>query len=186
MEHSSNLALILQDKAHGVNGIQCMRSTSKRAFLHEFCCNKMDLCEMCQQIDIWKWIVQDNEDKDGWMEPGTIEHHESYVDLCQSASQGCRLCILLRHALLDSMHDYAVKDYATDWQPSTVETYLLDQRNFSQERFFIKPQYYKPGDGNDFISDMPLLRGFYYMKTSPEYSPLYFGPLLNFKTSHGQ
>jgi hypothetical protein len=125
------------------------------------------------------------------MEAGSIEHYKSFVDLCQSASQGCRLCILLRNALLDSMHDCAIKGYAgCDWQPSTVEAYLLDERNFSQETFLIVPQYYKLGDGYGFIADMPLLRGFRYTKTSPEYSPDslldYIGPLLNFKTSHGQ
>jgi len=109
--------------------------------------------------------------------------------LCRSVP--ISLCILLRHALLDSMHDCAIKGYAgCDWQPSTVEAYLLDERNFSQETFLIVPQYYKLGDGYGFIADMPLLRGFRYTKTSPEYSPDslldYIGPLLNFKTSHGQ
>lgn len=148
----------------------------------------MEFCELCQQIDIWEWIVQDSEEKVGWMDAGSIEHHESYVDLCQSASQGCRLCVLLKHALLDSMHDYAVNGYdGCDWQPSTIETYLLDQRNFSHERFFILTEYYRPGDGYGFMAGMPLLRGFRYVKTSPEHHfPLYSGPLLLFKTFHGQ
>jgi hypothetical protein len=163
-----------------------MRPTLTPALVYEIRCNEMELCEVCQQIDILEWIALGNENTIGRVEAGWIEHHKSYVDLCQSASQGCRLCILLRHALLDSMHDFAVRNYAVcDWQPSTIETYLLDQRNFSQDTFFIEPQYYKEDYGYWFMADMPLLKGFFYMQTSPEYS-FYMGPQLNFKTSHGQ
>lgn len=89
------------------------------------------------------------EDEGEW-----IEHHESYSNLCKSVSEGCRLCTLLRHGLLDDMPGEA--DYAEAWHL---------ERDAEQElKFWIVQNLTYPGDGEGIICDTALMNGLYYRR----------------------